>query len=56
VGSKVTVFDHAGRVILHTSVSKRTNDIEISALKPGTYIIRLELASGDSFTRKFVKF
>ncbi|MBV1888126.1 MAG: T9SS type A sorting domain-containing protein, partial [Urechidicola sp.] len=50
----VTVFDILGKQVLKDQVNRNVNQLDISALNKGIYLIRLKTENG-SVTKKFIK-
>lgn len=52
--SQVVIYNAMGQLVQEATVSKAANQLDISKLKEGIYILKLKTASGES-TQRFVK-
>lgn len=46
--AQVTIFDFLGKQVLKTSVTEVQNDLDVSQLKSGTYILSIQTESGEA--------
>ncbi len=54
--SRITIFNLTGNSILDkTDIGDYTTSVNITQLKPGLYIIRIYLGSGEVVSQRFVK-
>lgn len=55
VGKQLIVLNVSGQVVIKKIISSKTQEVDISGLKPGVYFLTAE-RSGDKIREKFVKF
>jgi len=53
--TQAQVFDLAGRMTAHTKLQNGINTIDISALSPGTYLVKAQSANGTYYNEKIIK-
>lgn len=52
---KVTIHSYAGRLLMETQVTDKTQNVDVSGLPTGMYILTVEKANGQIVSRQFVK-
>jgi hypothetical protein len=54
-GTTVIVSDQTGRLMFRKPLEKGANKLDITALRPGHYLVTIETATGQKLTHKFLK-
>ncbi|MBK9418797.1 MAG: T9SS type A sorting domain-containing protein [Flavobacteriales bacterium] len=52
--AEITVFDTQGRIVLRDRMTDTTHPLDVHALKPGIYVLRIN-AGNDIQSTRFVK-
>jgi hypothetical protein len=53
--NQLTIFDFTGRRVKTTNVQNGNQNIEVSSLSSGVYILQLITADGEIFNKQFIK-